>query len=224
MNGSALVAILVAPHLQRRGIGMALVKALAPESIGAGGARYLWPGVPTNLPGAIAFFGDAGWVEDYEAWDYTGRLDQYRRPELSPTPGVRFRRGSVERRAEVVEFNAEHFPQWADFFAALPIECQVIAVDDRDRVVGSLLLEGNGYGDPGAWQRLLGARYATLGCVGVDPTRQGTGIGTALVVDGAERLRAAGADACHIGWLVRTAFYARAGFGPWRSYSMVERR
>ena len=107
INGSALVALLVAPHRQRSGLGKALLRSTAPTSIGSGGDTYLWPGVPTNLPGALQFFDRAGWREAYVAWDYCAHLDRYRPPVVAATPGMRYLRSSIDRHDDVVDFNRQ---------------------------------------------------------------------------------------------------------------------
>jgi len=223
VNRSALVALMVAPHRQRRGLGTALLHSTAPASIGSGGDKYLWPGVPKNLPGAMRFFDRAGWREAYVAWDYCAQLDLYRPPALVAAPGVRYLRSSSDRHDEVVDFNRRNFPHWARHFERLPPGCAFLAVDNAERVVASLLTEWDGLGDPGAWRRLLGANLGSLGAVGVDPQMQRRGIGTALVVHATQDLQSVGVSQCHVGWLVRTSFYANAGFKPWRAYRMLER-
>ena len=117
-----------------------------------------------------------------------------------------------------------NYPYWARHFERLPPRCAVVAVDDADRVVGSLLTECNGFGDPGPWRRLLGPNFGSLGAVGVDLHMQRRGIGTALVVHATQELQSLGVPMCHVSRLVRTSFYRKAGFVPWRAYRMLERR
>lgn len=152
-----------------------------------------------------------------------GAAADYQAPVLRPTPGVSYLRSGGARSEEVVAFNDEHFPQWSRYFAALPAHCAYLALDGRERVVATLLLEWSHAGDPGPWRRLLGSGYGTLGAVGVAAGQQGRGIGTALVVHAARHLRSLGVPLCHVGWLVRTLFYENAGFTPWRSYRMLRR-
>lgn len=123
-----------------------------------------------------------------------------------------------------MNFNQRHFPDWAPHFERLPPGCAFLAVDEEDRVVASLLAEWNGFGDPGPWRQLLGPNLGSLGVVGVDPHMRRRGIGTALVVHAIHYLQSLGVPRCHVGWLVRTSFYANAGFDPWRSYRVLERR
>jgi predicted N-acetyltransferase YhbS len=81
-----------------------------------------------------------------------------------------------------------------------------------------LLLRG-----PGAdtvFAPMLGSAAGTIGSVGVAPSLQGQGTGTALVVRASQILSQAGVRACHISWTGRESFYRRAGYQPWRRYAM----
>lgn len=222
-SDSALVALVVAPERRGQGMGRALVDAIQPTSIGAGGAAYLWPGVPTNLPGAIEFFRSLGWDDDYICWDYAATLPCDPEVVARPTPGVRYLPAPDGLLDAIVEFNERRLPEynWARYYRSAASEGAYVALDEGDNVVGSLLLEWSGRGDPGPWQRLLGAGYGALGAVGVAPTMHNRGIGTNLVLHGTRYLESHGATACHVGWLVRTDFYQRCGFSPWRSYQIV---
>lgn len=222
-SGSALVAVCVASDRRRQGLARELLRAIEPTSIGAGGATYLWPGVPTNLPEAIRFFRSLGWAEDYICWDYAATFDSYRPATLRPTPGIRYMPAPAGYAQAAIEFNEAQLPEynWARYFVNVPLDRTYVALDDHDEIVGSLLLEWSGRGDGGPWQPLLGQKYGTLGAVGVHPAMRGRGIGTSLVTHATKHLQSLGATACHVGWLVRTEFYDRCGFSPWRSYQML---
>lgn len=223
LSGSALVALVVDPRVQRTGIGRSLVEATSPASIGSGGSGYLWPGVPDNLDAARAFFSAIGWEDDYQAWDHIVHLAGYEAPLPAPG-GLSFGAATAHDHRGVVVFNEDHFPQWARYFRDLPPECTYVARDTNGDIVGTLLLEWSGAGDPGPWTALLGNDYGTLGAVGVIPSMQGKGIGSALVVGGLTSMRDRGVRTCHIGWLVRSSFYQRCGSTPWRSYTVQRRR
>jgi GNAT superfamily N-acetyltransferase len=70
---------------------------------------------------------------------------------------------------------------------------------------------------------ILGSAAGTIGCVGAALSRQGQGIGTALVARASKILRDAGTRNCHIGWTTRESFYQHAGYQPWRRYAMSSR-
>jgi beta-N-acetylhexosaminidase len=186
---------------------------------GSGGAEYIWPGVPLDLPGALAFFAARGWTSELDVLDLTLDLRGYRPPEGTALPRI-----EVGCTAAVLAFEREHFPQWVRFFADGG-DAVLAALDASGEVVGTLLFDGPVVDDPDRTARygpMLGPASGEIGCVGVAPHVQGRGIGTALVVRASELLSAAGTRTCHIGWAVRERFYGRAGYRPWRRYRMVE--
>jgi beta-N-acetylhexosaminidase len=222
--------ILVHPGWQGRGIGTGLLAA-ALDLLRAGGARevtagnggsgYIWPGVPSDLPAAVAFFTARGWSHSHDTLDLVADLAAYRPPAAAAaraaSAGVSLALASGGERAEVVAFEAATFPQWVRWFAAGQ-EDALIARDSAGNIAGALLLDG-----PGAstvYAPMLGPAAGTIGCVGVAPPLRGRGIGTALVTRASQILSQAGTRACHIGWTASEAFYRRAGYQPWRRYAM----
>ena len=227
--------LLVDPADQRRGVGTRLLQAgmarlgelgVTTAGLGSGGDNYVWPGVPDDLPGAVGFFQARGWRFDHTVIDLAADLRGYQAP-----PGVGERAGragvSIEvmaepERAEVMAFEVATFPDWVTWFERLDSSVLVA----RDWVVGAVvgtLLFG---GPPGAtiYEPLLGPRAGTIGCVGVAPPAQGSGVGSAMVARASELLRDAGTRACHIGWTRREQFYRRLGYAPWRRYHMARRQ
>lgn len=222
--------ILVDPAHQRCGIGTSLLDAALSQAraagagrvtAGSGGAGYIWPGVPRNLPGATSFFSACGWQHTHDTLDLVADLAGY-----LPPPAVSGRAMTsvpVTRAADadlpgVQAFEAATFPSWARWFAAARPEHILLARDRSGAITGALLLEG-----PGAatvFAPLLGPAAGTVGCVGVAPSLHGQGIGTALVVRASQILSQAGVRNCHIGWTTRESFYRRVGYQPWRRYAM----
>ena len=222
--------ILVHPGWQGRGIGTGLLAA-ALDLLRAGGARevtagsggsgYIWPGVPSDLPAAVAFFTARGWRHSHDTLDLVADLAGYRPPAAAArraaSAGVSLALAGGGERAEVVAFEGAAFPQWVRWFAAGQ-EDALIARDSAGNIAGTLLLAG-----PGAdtvFTPMLGPAAGTIGCVGVAPPLHGRGIGTALVTWASQLLSEAGTRACHVGWAASEAFYRRAGYQPWRRYAM----
>jgi GNAT superfamily N-acetyltransferase len=228
MAGS-IPLILVDPSWQQRGIGTSLLAA-ALDRVRAGGAAgifagggdgaYIWPGVPRDLPAAIGFFASRGWRHSHDTLDLVTDLAQYRPPpdagERAAGSGITIARAAAADMASVLAFEAATFPSWTQWFSR-PQDI-LIARDGPGNVTGTLLLEG-----PDAetvFAPMLGPAAGTIGCVGVAPSWEGRGIGTALVVRASEILGQAGTRNCHIGYATRESFYRRAGYQPWRRYAM----
>jgi GNAT superfamily N-acetyltransferase len=223
--------ILVDPGYQRRGIGTGLLEAALQQiragtassvTAGNGGAVYIWPGVPRDLPAAVRFFASRGWRHTHDTLDLVTDLAGYRPPAggagRAARSGVTITLATRCDLAAVRAFEAATFPSWSRWFAAAGPE-HVLLARTRSRVIaGALLLEG-----PGAdtvFTPMLGPAAGTISCVGVAPPLHGQGIGTALVVRASQLLSQAGVRACHIGWTNRESFYRRAGYQPWRRYAM----
>jgi ribosomal protein S18 acetylase RimI-like enzyme len=222
--------IVVDPSSQRRGIGTGLLAA-AVERVRAGGtaevtaasgggAASIWPGVPHDLPAAVAFFASAGWRHSHDTLDLTADLTRYRPPPdacgRAASGGITIARATGADMTSVLAFEAAAFPNWTRWFSRP--DGILIARDRLGHIAGTLLLEG-----PGAdtvFAPMLGHAVGTIGCVGVAPSWEGRGIGTALVVRASELLQEAGTGNCHIGWAARESFYRRAGYRPWRRYAM----
>ena len=230
MAGS-IPLILVAPAYQRRGIGSILLAAALDHMLAAGvtsvtaasgGHSYIWPGVPSDLPGAVRFFTTRGWQHTHDTLDLVTDLTRYRRPpgacECATSKGITITQPDNTGHTDVLAFEAAVFPSWSRWFNASSPPDVLFARDSTGNITGTLLLHG-----PGAktvFAPMLGTAAGVIGCVGVAPHRQGEGIGTALVVRASEVLRDAGTRNCHIGWTVRESFYRRAGYQPWRRYAM----
>jgi GNAT superfamily N-acetyltransferase len=222
--------ILVAPGYQRRGIGTGLLEAAlqqvragtASVTAGSGGAAYIWPGVPRDLPAAVRFFASRGWRHTHDTLDLVTDLAAYRPPPghaaRAARSGVTITLAAGHDLAAVRAFEAATFPSWARWFVTARPEHILLAQTQSGAIAGTLLLDG-----PGAdtvLTPMLGPAAGTIGCVGVAPPLHGQGIGTALVVRASQILSQAGVRACHIGWTTRESFYRRAGYQPWRRYAM----
>jgi ribosomal protein S18 acetylase RimI-like enzyme len=230
-TAGSIPLILVDPGYQRRGIGTGLLEAAVRQiragtassvTAGSGGAAYIWPGVPRDLPAAVSFFASRGWQHTHDALDLVTDLAEYRPPPgvagRAPGPGVTITLATDADLVAVRAFEAATFPSWARWYDAARPEEVLLARTPSGAIAGALLLEG-----PGAdtvLAPMLGPAAGTIGCVGVAPSLHGRGIGTALVVRASQILSQAGVRACHIGWTNRESFYRRAGYQPWRRYVM----
>lgn len=232
--------LMVSPQHQRRGIGRRLhdaaVECLRQRGVAAihlahGGGDYFWPGVPLNLPGAVEFFRSCGWDFLYTNYDLTRDLSDYQAPpgvlERAAGRGVVIRPSTAEQAAAVVDFERRVFPSWAEYYqitAEAGRPADILAAWDGTAVIGSLLLgKGDvaGLGAEAVWHQILGADMGTIGAVGVAKTRQGQGIGLALVAVASDILKARGVRQCHIGWTSLLDFYGKLGYTMWRAYAVA---
>ncbi len=232
-SAGSIPLILVDPRAQRRGVGTHLLAGAADMlrasgishvQAGSGGPSYIWPGVPHDIPGALAFFAACGWRYSHDVVDMVADLGGYRPPDLAggdpARPLVSLSRAVLTDGEAVLAFEEATFPSWAQWFQT-PGEAILVARDSNGGIAGTLLFDG-----PGAdsvYASMLGPAVGTIACVGVAPRLHGLGIGTALVVHASQLLSQAGTRACHIGWTTRASFYGRCGYQPWRRYAMLSR-
>lgn len=234
-----LSALVVAPQVQRQGIGMALhetalahLRARGARRIQLGGGLVrFWPGVPSNLPAALAFFQAQGWRYTETTFDLWRDLRAYVTP-----PALRQRMAAVpvwlsaaraEEWPELLAFQERAFPFWSESYAEAAAlgdyADALLARTTGGQLVGSLLMitpRSHPERTDAPWTMVLGPRLGGLGAVGVAQAQRGHGIGLALVARGSELLRERGADYGYIGWTRLTDFYGQAGYTIWREYQM----
>jgi GNAT superfamily N-acetyltransferase len=233
VDTESIPLLLVSPSAQRTGVGSAL-HATALEllgergaervSLGRGGEEHLWPGVPANLPAAVAFFQAHEWTWDYVSIDLVRDLRGYVDPigavARAADSGINLAVAGAADLPDVLAFEEAHFPEWLDSFRRG--DWSILAARDSEgTILGTLLFRGPG--PVSTFWQLLGADSAAIACVGVAEPAQGRGVGSALVARASELLGDAGARVCLIDWVVRTDFYRRVGYEPWREYLMATR-
>ncbi len=242
-NGSlraGVQVVTVAPEHQRQGIGRALLATAQRDlrargatalHVGQGGSRYFWPGVPTNLPHAAAFFRRSGWNFHWQCFDMVGDL---RRLALDPAPlqrieaqGYRVETPTATQVAALLAFEAAHFPHWLAAFRARADAGQLanllIATDQQEEVVGSLALFDDQLGEgDGVWRALLGERMGGLGVLGVRADHRERGVGLALAAAATRQLQGRGVEHAFVGYTTLDRFYGRLGYRVWRRYHMSD--
>lgn len=206
-----IALVLVHPDRRRRGIGRSLIgSALARLDVerihlGAGGVR-LWPGLPADLAPAGRFFAALGWRTTGDVFDLTLDLEAWR-PEITP----RVRVAGPSDMENVLAFQRRHFPAWvAEYQKAGPEE---VLLMEEGGIVGTVLVD-----QVVSWPGLLPGCGA-LACVGVDPERQGRGLGFELVQAATAEMKRRGRRTGFVGWTDRARFYERAGYRIWRHYA-----
>ncbi|QBD79323.1 GNAT family N-acetyltransferase [Ktedonosporobacter rubrisoli] len=240
-----ILAVLVAPERQRRGIGRALhtraleyvrQAGLTQVQVGGGWARF-WPGVPLNLPAGYEFFRALGWeFREGLIYDLQQDLSNYvTQPAIwsrMAREGISFGFASKENLAAVLEFERREFMNWFPHFQYVAefgdYQDLLVAHDKANgKVVGTLSMYSTQHSHPDRidipWQAMLGEKMGALGCVGVGADERGRGIGIALVARASELLKERDATPCYIDWVEITDFYAKLGYEKWRGYWMSTR-
>ncbi len=237
--------VLVHPDRQRQGIGTRLHEAalnrLRQEGatnlrLGGGGAYRFWPGIPTGLPGAHAFFKACGWPLEPErkSCDLVRDLSDFRVPAALSArlaqEDVTIRPARQDEVDDVLAFEFQHFPGWAPGFVYMAelgdFQNMLVALDRDKGIVGTLMLH-----TPASrwltanvtWKTMLGDSLGGISAVGVAAEERGRGIGIGMVAVGSEVLRERGVGNCHIDWTSIVDFYGKLGYTVWRRYWMSTR-
>src|SRR5258707_14456006 len=156
-TAGSIPLMLVEPGYQRRGIGTGLLEAALQQvragtassvTAGSGGAVYIWPGVPRDLPAAVNFFASRGWRHTHDTLDLVTDLAGYRPPpgaaERAAITGVTIAPATGDDLAAVRAFEAAAFPGWAPWFAAPPPGHGLLARARSGAGAGTVLLAGPG--------------------------------------------------------------------------------
>jgi ribosomal protein S18 acetylase RimI-like enzyme len=235
----SMPALLVAPARQRQGIGRRLhdealarlqAQGTGRVQLGAGEPR-LWPGVPTSLPGAQAFFAACGWQYGADSYDMVRDLADYRTPpgvhERAAAQGVALAVAVPGDVPDLLRFVEREFPEWLTYYrghaAAGELGDLLLARSPEGAVVAALILmapDSRPSRSDVVWQELLGQAAGALGAVGVADRWRRCGIGTALIARGTELIRERGAAYSFIGWTWALEFYGRLGYRVWQEYAM----
>ena len=238
-NTGHVLAVLVAPAYQRRGVGSALCEAafqymreagVALVQLGGLSPRF-WCGVPDNLRHTLDFFQKQGWSNFDQAYDLTQDLGQYTSPvalyQRMNEQQVALAAGTQADMAEVLAFEEREYPNWLIHYrqnSRLGDYQDVFIARDKDGEIVGVLNTSTVHSHPErpdfAWPGLLGANAGTLGAVGVAASAQSRGIGLALCAKASEVLKERGVGTCIIDWVAEgtTHFYGKIGYVKWRSY------
>ncbi len=179
-------AMLVAPTHRRRGIGRALHDAALGHlrAVGVrraqlgGGDTYLWPGVPSTLPSALAFFNSCGWAYAETSYDLVQDVSDYAPPpavyQRIAAQRIALEIGTAVNVADVVAFVARDFPLWEAVYrsvARLGDHADILcARDDDGRIIGAVSMfspRSHPCRMDVRWKTLLGADTGAIGVVGV---------------------------------------------------------
>jgi GNAT superfamily N-acetyltransferase len=239
---ASVLAVLVDPELQRRGIGRALIGELAAR-MRAGAASevrlgprvpalyYFWPGVPEDLDEAMAFFGSLGARWEGRIWDLSMDIVRYRQPpEVERTlQRERVEIGPVQEGEipALLAFEEREFPGWSAVYRHM-VGCgdwpRILVVRKRGEILGTVATYSAESGYRAAnlnWENPGEGGTAGLGgfgAVGVAAGARGRGLGLALCAAAVQRLRRSGVRMAVVDWTSLSGFYERLGFRVSRRY------
>lgn len=235
----SIIALLVSPAYQRRGVGRMLHEHAVSSLKQRGGAQiqigrgfhYFWQGVPANLPDAWAFFQACGWQEVERSFDLIQELADYATPlevyeRLNPT--ITISQAMPGDTPDILSFEEQHFPQWSRFFQHV-LDHQVyadvvVAREVNQGIAGTALVidpHSPGWNDDIRWLFLLGESTGSIGTLGVAEPLREQGIGLALAARTTEIVRERGLKKSYLGWTWLVDWYGKLGYRVWREYIMA---
>jgi ribosomal protein S18 acetylase RimI-like enzyme len=206
----------VRPAARRRGIGRALLDAVATALAGHGAAEvllagnppnYAWPGIDVRYTPAVCAAAALGYEHDRTVWNMTADLspgsaavrDTGSAEVRLTAAGVRVRRATAADLDALVALAREHFaPSWAD---------ELTDSVDRPGAGCHLALRGGGLLGFAAYGS---SRPSWFGPMGTTPAARGLGIGEVLLRRCLIDMRAAGLASAEIGWVGPVPFYSAA--------------
>lgn len=243
-----ILALVVAPALQCRGIGSQLLRAAearlhqrgATQCVVGGGIAHLLPGQPLVLAmdtadqPMLAFWRRHGYTPSREEYDLRRNVSDFVAP---PLPAVirsgafHIGPGKAGEEAELLAFLGREFPgRWHyDVAQALArgqsIE-DVILLRGKDSAIHGFLCswhyQSTLLGPSTYWYPALGERFGGIGPLGIAQSARGSGLGLALVAAGVDALRKRGVEECAIDWTTLVDFYGALGFHASQRYCRFE--
>ena len=246
-----LQAVAVTPGRQREGIGRAIVARLIEDAqreginrvrLG-GGTHYLFPGVPTDLPGAQAFAAALGARYEHETYDLRASLDGRAATErdrtvladasltvrpMEPSDSEAFLT-FIDRAFNLdwvhdLGWAMDHGMPAADVLLLVPANASGGRVSAR-RMAGFATLHQRSDGPlfgPRYWEGLLEPSSGGLGPIGVVERLRGRGLGRALLAVALDTLHARGVRDSVIDWTTLLGYYGPFAFRPWKTYLQGE--
>ena len=238
-----IVALLVDPDHRRRGVATALLAAaesrlqrqgVSQVAIARASPYRFWPGVPTDLTPARAFFAARDYETDGSAFDLVRNLADYAHPErvreTLAREGVRIEPAGEDDVTELLAFERREFSGWE---GSTRLMCTVgdadhlIVVRDRGEIIGSCqtFSPASRFRSVNVvWERLLGADVGGMAAVGIAATHRGRGLGLALCAVASGILQRRGVGQCIVDWTGLLDFYGKLGYQPWREYWMASKQ
>jgi GNAT superfamily N-acetyltransferase len=230
-----IMALVVAPEHAGRGYGGQLLAAAEERLRRQGASRcdlggsvgHLLPGPPADDERALRFWQRHGYHPERLVHDLHRSLADWEPAGMDLRDGWRAGPGQPGQEGALLAFLNASFPgRWhyhlADSLARGAGVGDVALLLAPDDAVAGFVATWHAasplLGPATNWHPALGPHYGGIGPLGIAESARGRGRGLALVAAAVTLLHRRGVVECAIDWTTLTDFYARLGFGPWRSY------
>ena len=188
-------------------------------------SRHIFPGSPVDFPAIRDYLIIGGFEEGGDFYDLERNLADYKNPFPTPAGDV-LRPVTANDKEALDEFFLREFPErWRyDVLAKLEAENDpgiVFGLFHGQTCDGFALLQWDGCKMPiggAVWNPSLGAKWGSLGPIGVSASLRGKGSGNALLGAALEHLQKLGTQQCIIDWTTLAKFYGGHGFEIARTY------
>ncbi len=208
--------LMVAPEEQGRGVGSSLLleaeqrirESGADTAVLGAGSRYLFQGVPLDLPYMPGFFEKRGFRAEWNSVNMRLPLKEFsmERQKLPPVSGeIEFRFAAPSEQEALLTAVEATEPSWLTFFADSLSDVWVAVLPEG--IAGFVITETEGGRFP-----VPGVRVGSIGCVGVVPWARERGIGRRLVASAAEWLKRQGCDYAEALYIELEEWYRAIGF------------
>lgn len=213
---NSLSLLMVAPEERGKGVGSDLLREAerrvresgADTVILGAGARYLFQGVPLDLPQMPGFFEKRGYRAKWSSVNMRLPLAGFsmERQKLPPADGALvFRFAEASEKEELLVAVKAVEPSWTPYFEGASSDVWIAVLPEG--IAGFLMAEADGgrFCAPGE-------KVGSIGCVGVVPWARKHGIGRRLVASAAERLARQGCDYAEALYIELEDWYGAIGF------------
>ncbi|WP_062051147.1 GNAT family N-acetyltransferase [Bacillus sp. JCM 19034] len=225
-----LSCLVVHPNYQRKGHGTDMLKhALKNEKTNVlvgSDPHHFFPGIPSKLTAAQAFFQKQGFTLDGKAYDLRCDISKhcYATPPMTETYVVK--RLLPKHQGELLQHMIENYStrRYKETEWSLIYEKDIttlVGLFHNDILIGFAHVhsKGDSFWIPSVyWEKDDNPNIGGLGPVGIHKKYRGTGIGTFFMIETLRLLQKEGIKEMGIDWTILIDFYKKFYFRPHRSY------
>ncbi|WP_139490872.1 GNAT family N-acetyltransferase [Brevibacillus dissolubilis] len=232
-------ALLVHHDYRGQGIGSELIKRAEQALRRTGVARirlgsdlyHYFPGIPRDFTQAAEWFGRRGYRLGMEQHDLLADFTDLPDTPMPALSGATLRLMVPYDREAFLSFLRESFPgRWEyeghRYFADGGSGREFLLLEKDRELIGfcrlndahSPVIAQNMY-----WSPLFGGAVGGIGPLGISEAARGSGYGLAIVQAAVHVLQKRGIRQIVIDWTEHVDFYAKLGFGVWKSYVLADK-